>query len=338
MSAMGEEKMERISSRARKSLWALSMIAACLFMFAGTAAAQGGQLSSADYGTGNSRVDVTSRLQSMTQNGSLHFRVTNDILGGDPAPGQVKELRIHVREQSGEVRDYLFQEGDTVNLALDGGGWYSNRNAYGDLRIIRARYGAGERWMDVTRALQNLVSNNRLNVKVNDKNMGGNPAEDQRKGLEIEWEYQGRHQESRLREGVYINIPDNGAAYSDLHILRARYGAGNRWMDVTRALQNLVSNNRLNVKVNDKNMGGNPAEDQRKGLEIEWEFQGRHQESRLREGDYINIPDSGAGYSELKIIWVRYGAVNRWLDVTDALQNLVSNNRLNVKVNDVNMG
>jgi hypothetical protein len=335
---MREGKMEKNSRSVRNGLCALAVIAACLFVFAGIAAAQGRQVISADYGIGNRRVDVTSRLQSMTQNGSLHFRVTNDTLGGDPAPNQAKELRMRVEERGGQTRDYLYQEGDTVSLEFEGGERYPNRNSDGNLRIIRARYGAGNRWMDVTGALQNLVNNDRLNAKVNDTNMGGNPAEGQRKELEFEWEFQGRRQEARLREGDYINIPESSARNSELRIIRARYGAGNRWMDVTGRLQNLVNNDRLNAKVNDRNMGGNPAGHQHKQLEVEWEFQGRRQETRLREGDYINIPDNRGSYSDLHIIRARYGAGNRWMDATGALQNLVRNNRLNVKVNDTNMG
>lgn len=350
----GEEKMKRDSSKLRNALSMLTFLAGCLCVFTGVAAAQDGQLVSADYGAGSRRVDVTSRVQSMVQNGSLKFRVGNSALGGDPAPKQVKELRIRLRWQNGRTRDYRYAEGDTVNLTLDAGGDYRPGGGHRGLRIVRARYGAGNRWMDVTATLQNLVSNDRLSIKVNNTDMGGDPAEGQHKDLRVEWEYRGRSQETRLREGDYLNLPEDDGDYHgdygrdsrDLRIIKARYGAGNRWMDVTNTLQNLVSENRLNVKVNNTNMGGDPADDQHKELEVEWAYHGRRQETRLREGDSLNLPDNARAddggnyprYGDLRIISAKYGAGNRWLDVTATLQNLVSNNRLNVKVNNTNMG
>ena len=342
--------MKKDFGKVSNAVLTVAVFAACLFVFTGIAAAQGGEIVSADYGAGSSRVDVTARVQSLAQNGTLNFRVSNDALGGDPAPNHVKELHIRVRGQNGRIRDYRFQEKDTVYLTLDNGGDTRDGRGDGRLRIISARYGAGQSWRDVTRRLQNLVSNNRVNVKVNDTNMGGNPAGDRRKELRIEWEYRGRRQESVLREGDYLNLPgsdsddDRDRDYRELRITRARYGAGDRWLDVTNTLQNLVSSNRLNIKVNNTNMGGDPAEGQQKELEIEWAYRGRRQESRLREGEYLNLPGSDGDsndrdhYGDLRIVRARYGTGNRWLDVTNTLQNLARNNRLNIKVNDTNMG
>ena len=287
----------------------------------------------------------------MIQNGSLNFQVTNDNLGSDPAPNRVKDLHIRLRGQNGLTREYVYQEGDSVNLAIDDGGAYAGGGGTypndGDenLRIISARYGAGNRWIDVTNALQNLVNNNRLTAKVNDTNMGGNPAGDEHKELQVTWEYRGRRHDTRLREGDYLNLPDTEGSRnsddSDLRIVSARYGAGSRWIDVTNALQNLVNNNRLSAKVNDTNMGGNPAGDRHKELQVTWEYQGRRHVNRLHEGDYLNLPgtagDSSSNYSDLRIIRARYGTGSRWMDVTNALRHLVSNNRLNAKVNDKNM-
>lgn len=49
--------------------------------FTHSAAAQGGTIANATYGTGNNRVNVTSRVQSLAQNGVLNFQVTIDFLG-----------------------------------------------------------------------------------------------------------------------------------------------------------------------------------------------------------------------------------------------------------------
>jgi hypothetical protein len=341
-------------SKVRSVLWIPLLIAGGLLVFAGAAAAQSGQLVSADYGAGNNRVDVTSRVQSLAQDGSLNFRVSDDALGGDPAPHQAKELRIRLRGRDGRIQDYRFQERDTVDLTLAASGDDRDRDGERNLRIIRARYGSGDRWSDVTAILQDQVRDGRLSLKVNNTNMGGDPAEERRKELRLEWEYRGQRQESLFLEGDFIDLPGDAADHDrdydrssqGLRIIRARWGGGNRWLDVTATLQSLVNNDRLDAKVNNTNMGADPAEDQHKELEVEWEYRGRRQESRLREGDYLHLPGTDAdgdrdhdrNSRDLRIISALYGAGDRWIDITGTLQNLVADNRLNVKVNNTNLG
>jgi hypothetical protein len=91
--------------------------------FTHSAAAQGGTIANATHGTGNNRVNVTSRVQSLARNGLLNFQVTNEILcAGDPAPGRVKELLIQVRQWNGQTHDYRFIEKSQVNPQIGSGG------------------------------------------------------------------------------------------------------------------------------------------------------------------------------------------------------------------------
>src|SRR5579884_4321630 len=109
----------RMVSTWGKRFSCLVFLAALLWSIPGAAQ---GQLISADYGAGDDRVDVTSRIQSMVQNGYLNVRVNNDTMGvGDPARGHVKELRLHVR-QGNRIRDYVFRENSVANVAVDLGG------------------------------------------------------------------------------------------------------------------------------------------------------------------------------------------------------------------------
>jgi hypothetical protein len=93
----------------------------------------GGAIVRATYGYGNSRVDVTNRVQSLVQpNGRLYFQITNETLGvRDPAPGRIKDLRIQVRQQNGQIKDYQMQEKGyadiTVGGMVGGGPGYPNR-------------------------------------------------------------------------------------------------------------------------------------------------------------------------------------------------------------------
>lgn len=54
-------------------------------------------------------------------NGSLFFQITNEILGvSDPAPGRVKDLRIQVRQQNGQIKDYQMQEKGYADITVGG--------------------------------------------------------------------------------------------------------------------------------------------------------------------------------------------------------------------------
>jgi hypothetical protein len=100
----------------------LVVLLECLLGFSYFAAAQGGTVVNATYGAGNRRANVTQRVQSLMQNGTLNFRVTNDTMGMDPAPGQVKELRVQVRQWNGQTRSYTFAENTQASIQLGGNG------------------------------------------------------------------------------------------------------------------------------------------------------------------------------------------------------------------------
>jgi hypothetical protein len=73
------------------------------------------------YGVPGGNVDVTHRLRE-TARENVSFRMGNSTFGIDPAPGQVKVLRIFARGPNGDVRMFEYREGSTI----DGGvfsGW-----------------------------------------------------------------------------------------------------------------------------------------------------------------------------------------------------------------------
>ena len=107
-------------------------------------------------------------------NNQLNFQVTNAGLGGDPAPGQVKQLRIQVRSERGEVQTMTFRENDMVSLAIGnggGGGWPGGRGE-GSLSITRARYGSGNRMRDVTGLLNSQIQNGHIGMRVGNDSAG----------------------------------------------------------------------------------------------------------------------------------------------------------------------
>lgn len=186
-----------------------AVIGAWAWLWASPAAAQIPVLIYADYGAGDSRVDVTTRIQSMIANGYLNVRVNNDTLGGDPAPGHSKELRLHVRERNDRIRDIGFREGTTASLQLEVStrDYEDDHFDAGPLIILRAYYGISSRTVDVTRRLRGMVGAGELRLRVDNETMGGDPAPEHGKVLFVLFQYQGERKAVIMHEEDDLRLP-----------------------------------------------------------------------------------------------------------------------------------
>ncbi|MGB7554639.1 MAG: DUF3395 domain-containing protein [Candidatus Korobacteraceae bacterium] len=197
--------------RVARVLLSVVAIAICATLGSTLAAAQSWQVMSADYGVQNNRADVTNTVRRLV-NGP-NFRVNNTTMGVDPARGRDKVLRIHARNGSGQMRDFNYKEGQTVDsrmfvgVGFGGGGYPGGGNQFRGLRIVQASYGAGNRRRDVTSRLQSMVRNDRLTVLVNNSTMGGDPAFNQPKNLQLTYEYQGQRRNTNMGEGGRLTLP-----------------------------------------------------------------------------------------------------------------------------------
>jgi hypothetical protein len=158
------------------------------------------QILQARYGTASNNIDVTQRLRELARTDAT-FRVTNSQFGHDPAPGQVKMLRIYARSQRGETRTFEYHENDYVvgreftgwsggNWGQGGGngGWggsTANRPAQGGQWVIlQARYGTSQYNMDVTQRLRELARSDN-NFRVTNDLFGRDPHPGVEKSLRI---------------------------------------------------------------------------------------------------------------------------------------------------------
>ena len=83
-----------------------------------------------------------------------------------------------------------------------------DRGRYGQLNIVRATYGAGNRTQDVTGRLRSLVRDGRLQITVNNDSMGTDPAPGSRKTLSVSYSNGGNsQQQARVSEGGQLSIP-----------------------------------------------------------------------------------------------------------------------------------
>ena len=124
----------------------------------------------------------------------------------------------------------------------------------------------------------------RANVRIRDT-----PGGFGRYHFRLSWEIVegGRRPES----GEGDRRPDRGDSdRGDLRLVNAFWGAPGRGREVTRALQDRIRDGRLRVRATNEEMGFDPAVGQPKMLIVVFEFRGRRQEVRVREGDFLELP------------------------------------------------
>jgi hypothetical protein len=275
-------------------------------------AAQQLEIVEATYGAGNFQMNLVQKLRGMIQNDVLDFAVDPAVLGGDPAPGSAKRLRVVYRYGG---RQYETSAGDFERIRIPaaatpgpapspapaGGFSLGDLWGAGSLKIVSARYGEGTRFTDVRERLQNLVRNDALSLTVDNSTMGGDPAPARSKVLEVTYEYHGATQQTTVKEGASLALPAGAAPpVTDaltpkvLRIASARYGGDNRYNDVRDRLQALVQGNSLSVKADNAVLGGDPAVGKDKVLEVTYEWSGAIYAASAKEGRTLNLPDAGA--------------------------------------------
>ena len=319
---------------------------------------QPGKLTRAEYGIPGQMADVTYLVSLRIQHNNLNFRVSNDDLGGDPAPGQRKLLRIWLRRSWWDNRSYDFPEGSTVNLQLSsdtsdnypgqGTGTYPGQ---GSQQFVRADYGIPGQFADVTSRIQRLAQNGVFSCRVSHDCFDVDPAPGVRKLLRVT--SRGGFGNSRYTDysdGETVTIPvgtsngDNWGGNSWI-ILHAEYGLqGRQSVDVTDRVRGLVQNNALNFVAGNDALGGDPAHGHKKQLflAIRQGF-GGEQNYTFREGETVNL-QLGYGNSEggsgrtWSVTRAQYGIPGRYMDVTQTVARFLVNNSLHFRVSNDTFG
>ncbi len=202
--------------------FALFAIGASVFSSKAGAQEEGWQILRADYGFKNQRNDVTDILKDLVGRGGVNGRVAvnNQTMGGDPAVGKDKSLRIFARNRRNEEREFNFREGAFVDVGMfearrdrddwdDRGGNYGGRDRddWNGVRIIRAYYGIQGRTINVTDLLRSRARGGGLNFVVTNSAFGGDPAVGADKYLIVIYRYQGKEGATFVREGNTLTIP-----------------------------------------------------------------------------------------------------------------------------------
>jgi len=168
--------------------------------------------------------------------------VNNQTMGGDPAVGRDKSLRIFARNRRNEEREFNYKEGGFVEAHMftvrhddrdDHPANYGNRDRddhpannvdhdrdarpahYGDrdrddwnsLKIIGGYYGVQGRTVNVTDVLRSRIREGVLSFVVTNSALGGDPAIGADKILIVVYRHQGKESATAVREGHSLTIP-----------------------------------------------------------------------------------------------------------------------------------
>jgi hypothetical protein len=219
--AATEEFSMKYSIRYARLLTALAVlvIGASIFISGVGAQDEGWHIIRAEYGYRDQRTDVTNLLADLISRGGVNGRlaVNNQTMGGDPAVGKDKSLRVFARNRKNEEREFEYKEGsflDARMFAVRRDDWDDRPANYGDrvredngLRIIRAYYGVQRRTVDVTELLRSRLREGGLAFVVTNGALGGDPAVGADKVLIVVYRFEGRETAAAVREGNTLTLP-----------------------------------------------------------------------------------------------------------------------------------
>jgi len=213
----------KFTGRCNQFLIVLALFVGGVTIFSAGLGAQddGWRIIRAEYGFKNQRTNVTDLLGDLISRGGVNGRVAvnNQTMGGDPAVGKDKSLRIIARSRKYEEREFTFNEGAFVDVRMfdvrpDRDDWDDrgrngarDRDDWNGLRVIRAYYGIQGRTVNVTDLLRSRVRDGALNFVVANSTFGGDPAVGADKYLIVIYRYQGKEAATFVREGNTLTIP-----------------------------------------------------------------------------------------------------------------------------------
>ena len=216
----------KLSTRYAILVFAAAFVAAAMTFSSAPTSAQddGWQIVRAEYGTRTQHNDVTDIVKDLLGRGGVNGRVAvnKQTMGGDPAVGADKHLRIWARNRRYEEREFDYREGGFVEAGTfivrrDRGDWNDRPANYGDrdrdrdddrgVSIVRAYYGWQGSTVNVTELLRSRMRDGQISFVVTNSAMGGDPAIGADKVLVVIYRYQGTEKAAIVREGYTLTLP-----------------------------------------------------------------------------------------------------------------------------------
>jgi hypothetical protein len=163
-------------------------------------------VSNATYGTNSSSVDVTKAVSNAVRNGVLSINNVGpsalDV--EDPAPSDPKTLNVSYSINGGSAQSTSVRDGDNLFVNAP-----PERVASG-LQITRAEYGYPSNFTDVTSAVQMMVRNGKIDLKVSFSAVGlPDPNPNKQKELQVDYTINGAKNSKTFKDGerFFVSAP-----------------------------------------------------------------------------------------------------------------------------------
>ena len=236
--------------------------------------------------------------------------------------------------------------------------------------LIRATYGSGSQWIDVTPQVRSLIRGESLSFRVDNATLGVESRSGATKTLRLQFRNKNRRtQQLTFQQNQYVNVrvnsvasldqmttptwgrtdtPDNGACFYRQGFDRDAFclQTGQSLSSIPNGMNDQISaiklfGNATATVFKDSGFGGerrtfsSNVADLRYGSGGDWS----NRISSIRVDRASNTTaDNGYGYRDgLQITRAIYGAGSRTWDVTNRLNPLIQNRELNVQVNNDSM-
>lgn len=140
--------------------------------------------------------------------------------------------------------------------------------AAGEIELVKATYGTGDRFADVTGAVRkNAVSipGVLLAIPADNRLLGTDPAPHSCKRLTLIGKVDGREKRAvAVERQTCLLLAKDDPPSREFRLIGAYYGFGDRWNDVTEKLRSAC----VDVKVDNFNFGPDPASGKSKSLVV----------------------------------------------------------------------
>jgi hypothetical protein len=264
------------------------------------------QILQARYGTAERNVDVTERLRELARS-DQGIRIGNDAFGVDPDERRVKTLRIYARGPNGQTRTFEYSEGSVLDGAQfsgwRGGEWNQGGGHAGGWGGRGGQY----------QIEQAIYGTPRRSIDVTDRLR----------------ELARSNQNFRLKNELFGTDPAPNRVKTLRIVTRGPRGEG-RTFEYTEG--SVVEGSQFAGWGGGWGQGGRYEGGGAQGGRPE--YGGGPQGGRPEYGG--DRPAYGGG--RLEIVNAVYGAGNRQRDVTDFLQSLTRDGRLDISVNEGGLG
>lgn len=312
----------------------------------------------AQYGARDKWTDLTDRLRLASQSGVLGVVVDSALVGADPLPGVSKQLVLRYRLK-GRQHEHVVPDFHSVVVIDTRPSPPQDPSSGEGLSIHEARYGGnilGEgEWIDLTNRLREKVQDGRLRASVSDI-VSGLPS---RRILIVRWSIHGQTWTSPFEAGDTIVLGSDVPAVAklDAHrkqappndeslaILEARFGTGDKWLDLTDRISAAAKPGFVACMANTTTSIDDPAPNSGKTFRVRYQLGGFLHDQIYHEGSFVYLdgrsnqpPIPQSGLTILHAICghgvsgeVRNGPP-RMIEVSEHLQSQVRDNRLVLSV------